>query len=130
MFKYCNFGSKFQSNAKPHTTEMKGVLTSDVNLKTTVFGLQCEVLGIYFKTDLFLPCTGGRRFSLDAGWEKEQRRGLSPQSPLEEKGSIVSALFPLLATKIKLEPRLQSSTSQGTCGVGGGGGGRAFANPG
>ena len=39
MFKYCNFGSKFQSNAKPRTTEMKGVLTCNVNLKTTVFGL-------------------------------------------------------------------------------------------
>ena len=72
MFKYCNFGSKFQSNDKPHTTEMKGVLTWNVNLKTTVFGLRGKVLGIYFKTDLFLPCMGGRRFSLDAGWEKNR----------------------------------------------------------
>lgn len=120
MFKYCNFGSKFWLNAKPRTTEMKGVLTWNENLKTTAFGLWCKVLGIYFKTDLFLPCTGGRHFSLDAGWEKEQRRGLSPQSPPEEESSTVSALFPLLATKIKLEPRLQSSTSQGTCGGAGG----------
>ena len=61
---------------------------------------------------------------------KEQRRGLSPQSPLEKEGSIVSALFPLLATKIKLEPRLQSSTSQGTWrGARAGGGGEGIFEP-
>lgn len=88
----------FNPMPSSHTTEMKGVLTSDVNLKTTVFWTYVKVLGIYFKTDLFLPCTGGRRFSLDAGWEKEQRRGLSLNLP-RGRGLNSFCPTPLLATK-------------------------------
>lgn len=61
---------------------------------------------------------------------KRTEEGSKPSVSLEKEGSIVSALFPLLATKIKLEPRLQSSTSQGTWrGVGAGGGGEGIFEP-
>lgn len=67
------------------------------------------------------------------GGKRNRGRGLSPQSPLEEEGSIVFCPVPPSPNKNKAGARLQSSASQRMpAGWGGGGGGhlRTLGNTG